>query len=132
KEPNPSQVAELVSILRPNFDYYESANARITQRAEELKRYTNEQYDALDAMEQHNQVIFSGPAGTGKTLLALELARRRASVGKSVLLLCFNRLLGHWLEEETFPIKQVTASTIHSQMLAIANIDVESKDPDFW
>ena len=49
--------------------------------------------------------MFDGGAGTGKTLLALEFARREASSGRKVLLVCFNKLLGQWLaskREEIF------------------------------
>ena len=41
--------------------------------------------------------IFTGGAGTGKTVLALEKARRLAAEGFSVLLTCFNRALAGWL-----------------------------------
>ena len=44
--------------------------------------------------------LFDGGAGTGKTLLALEFARRESSSGRKVLLVCFNKLLGHWLSSE--------------------------------
>ncbi len=60
---------------------------------------TAEQYGALDAMEENQRTIFSGPAGTGKTLLAIEKARRNNASGISTLLLCFNRLLGNHLAE---------------------------------
>ena len=42
--------------------------------------------------------MLEGAAGTGKTLLALEAARRAAARGERVLLLCFNALLGGWIE----------------------------------
>jgi hypothetical protein len=45
--------------------------------------------------------IVEGPAGTGKTVLALEYARRSAGVNRRVLLLCFNRLLGDWFTAES-------------------------------
>ena len=37
------------------------------------------------------RVVVHGAAGTGKTILAQELARRLAAGGKSVLLLFYNR-----------------------------------------
>jgi len=132
-EPRMSQLSTLVEILRQNFEFFESAVSRAKRRQEELKFYTVEQYDALDAMEENSRVIFSGPAGTGKTLLALELARRKSNLAKSVLLLCFNRLLGEWLEEETQLLKpHVKSATIHSYMLSLAGISPDKDDSAFW
>ena len=108
------------NFLRPEFEVFESPAARAKRRATEIKRYTEEQFGALDAMENNERVIFTGPAGTGKTLLAIEAARRGAVNGSSVLFLCFNRLLGSWLKAQMADLPQVTVSTLHSHMLAIA------------
>lgn len=132
-EPTETQVKRIAELLRPNFEFYESPESRSMRRIEELKTYTEEQFDALDSMTSNPKVIFSGPAGTGKTLLALELARRKYLEGKNVLLLCFNRLLGEWLQNETEILKpQIKASTIHSHMLSIAGISPQGDNGDFW
>ena len=94
----------------------------------------SEQYTALDTMEDNARVLFTGPAGTGKTVLAIEAARRAASAGKSVLLVCFNRLLGKWLSEQPLSRSgQVTAGTLHQYMAGIAGTKVpEGADDSFW
>jgi hypothetical protein len=66
-----------------------------------LIQLTQEQFDSLDLLEEDPRCLFEGAAGTGKTMLALEYARRSARSGLSVLMVCFNRLLGDWLEKET-------------------------------
>src|SRR5262249_53967516 len=81
------------------------------------------------------RVAFEGPAGTGKTMLAIETARRGGAAGRRVLLLCFNRLLGKWLEEEAAALKpEVTARTLHSHMLEAAGERPSSAGNDsyFW
>lgn len=45
------------------------------------------------------RVLVTGPAGSGKTGLALHLAAMRASQGQRVLLACWNVALGRWLRE---------------------------------
>ena len=131
--PDEYQVVRIAKLLRPNFEFFESPASRAKRRQDELKQYTEEQYDALDAMESNPRVIFSGPAGTGKTLLAIELARRQSLSGRSVLLLCFNRLLGEWLQEETKTLyPQVKTSTIHSHMLTVAGISPQNRKDRFW
>ena len=65
-----------------------------------LLRLTEEQYYLLDLLGGNARCLFEGAAGTGKTLLALEFARRCSRSGDRVLLICFNRLLGDWFANE--------------------------------
>lgn len=58
---------------------------------------TKDQMRILDFLQSHRRVAVSGGAGTGKTLLALEKARRLASEGFRTLLTCYNRQLANYL-----------------------------------
>jgi hypothetical protein len=135
KIPNNEQCMELANILRPSFEYFESPGSRSERLQKELKQYTIEQYEALDSMQENNRVAFIGPAGTGKTLLAIEAARRGVASRRRVLFLCFNRFLGDWLKEQTSELRpNLVCSTLHSLMLSILNknqIDDNIK-PEFW
>ena len=57
---------------------------------EEFLRLTDEQLTLLDSLAAHKRAAIEGAAGTGKTVLAMEKARRLATTGDRVLLLCFN------------------------------------------
>lgn len=118
-EPTAAQCDEIVRVLRPDFEFYESPKARARRLDEEIKRYTEEQFAALDQFQRNPRVIVSGPAGTGKTLLAVEQARRTSAAGRRVLLLCFNRPLSKWLAAEA---EGTTVLTIHEYMLQLAGI----------
>ena len=59
---------------------------------------TEEQYAALDIVEDNPRCLFRGAAGTGKTMLALEAARRAARTGQRTLFVCYNSLLGDWIK----------------------------------
>jgi hypothetical protein len=87
-------------------------------------------------MEANPRVVFVGPAGTGKTILAIEAARRSSTSGRRVLLACYNRLLGKWLEEQTTSLHPgVTARTLHRHMLSVAQQSVdpdEAKTSTYW
>jgi hypothetical protein len=118
--PTRAQVTEIASVLRPSFEVFTSPRIRGQEVDQELKRYTTEQYAALDALSTNPRVLFTGPAGTGKTLLAIEAARRSASSGNRVLFLCFNRFLAQWLDAQVRAIApKVRISTLHRYMLSI-------------
>lgn len=134
-EPTKEQCEHALAELRGDFEVYESPASRRDRLESELKHYTSEQFAALDAMEKNPRVAFEGPAGTGKTLLAIEAARRSAMAGRRTLLVCFNRLLGRWLTKEVEPLGQlVRAGTLHSVMLSIARVDPAERasDSHFW
>jgi hypothetical protein len=58
---------------------------------------TKDQLRVLDFLRSHRRVAVSGGAGTGKTVLALEKARRLAAEGFRTLLTCYNRQLADHL-----------------------------------
>ena len=134
-EPTPTQCEQIAKILRPDFELYEPPRKKIKRLEQEAKQYTEEQFVALDAMAANQRVVFSGPAGTGKTVLAIEAARRSRAAGNRVLFFCYNRLLGHHLEAETAAIQpEVTVGTLHKHMLAVTGTTLRGKTPSshFW
>jgi hypothetical protein len=129
------QCSIIANELRPAFEFFGSPLSRFQSLNEELKHYTAEQFEALDVMESNQRVAFVGPAGTGKTLLAIEAARRGAAWGRRILLICFNRLLGKWLAEQTACIQpQIEACTLHRYLLTAssANTSDYTLSQSFW
>jgi Nuclease-related domain/AAA domain/UvrD-like helicase C-terminal domain len=114
-EPRGQQVTELLRNLRGDFEFFESPKSRAQRVDDEVRRYTEEQFEALETIDANPRVIFDGPAGTGKTMLAVEAARRGAVAGRRVLLLCVNRALGRWLADETRELLPLDAAGTPSQ-----------------
>jgi hypothetical protein len=80
-------------------------------------------------------LLVIGPAGTGKTVLALAAARRLAGEGKTVLVLCFTEPLGRWLAEQIGGLNpSVWAVKRYAvELLKQAGKDVTIEDtPAFW
>jgi hypothetical protein len=132
-EPTPSQCLTIAGVFRPSFEFFESPQSRAHRQEEELKHYTTEQFVALDAMEANPRVMFYGPAGTGKTMLAIETARRSCERGRNVLFLCYNRLLGKWLEGQVTSLRpNVVCKTLHSYMLTLSGLPGVGQEQHFW
>ena len=134
-------LSRLVAVLRSDFEYADSGRGEVEHMETEIRRFTEEQFDALDQLSENPRVLFKGPAGTGKTFLALEVARRAVSRGRSVALVCFNALLGEWIEqafEECSVLARSSgtkfyAGTLHRLMLRISGLEVpEGADSEFW
>jgi len=132
-DPTLSQCNEIAQFLRPMFEIYQSPNMRSARLVKDLKYYTEEQYRALDEMEENDNVLFKGPAGTGKTLLAIEAARRSYEKGRRVLFVCFNRELSKWLIKQLKPLSEnVICSTLHKYMLDLTGIEIPEDTENFW
>jgi ATP:corrinoid adenosyltransferase len=78
-----------------------TAREEVLRREEEaLLSLREQQRPVIQLAELNGRVVVTGGAGTGKTLIALELARRAATRGDRVALLCFNVLVGDWMQRQ--------------------------------
>ena len=91
----------LTSFICPRFDL---APSILEKRADEkviFHKLLAEQKKILDFLVDQPIAVINGAAGTGKTWVALEKARRHADEGEEVLFLCYNRQLKDFLEKRT-------------------------------
>lgn len=90
----------IVELCFPVRCFRPDARKEIEARELETESLLREMQKPVLHLAVHNpRVIVKGPAGTGKTLIAMELALRLSEQGKRVALLCFNQLIGDWLDE---------------------------------
>ena len=135
--PTELQVRRIVSLLRDNFEYCVSDRNDIEQLEDNILHFTEEQFDALDILQGNRRVIFKGPAGTGKTFLAIEAARRAILNGESVLFLSYNKLLGDWLKARTSGFARDSdvykCGTFHSVLLELTGeTPVQAAGNAYW
>jgi hypothetical protein len=109
-KPSRSTCERLLKFLRPDFERIGTISSDLWDIEERIRTLTEEQYGVLDALTGNRTCLVYGPAGTGKTLLAVEAAKRSASNGHSTLLTCFNRNLGHWLSRSVQPVSVISGN----------------------
>lgn len=85
-------------ILSPSFDLSFDLNAEVDLADSKLARLTEDQFLILDCLTTNPRMAISGPAGTGKTVLAAEKATRLCAEGRRTLLLCYNAPLAERLK----------------------------------
>jgi hypothetical protein len=130
----PDSIDELsiVNYLRPKLELFLSPREREKATGKELKLYTEEQFAALDDAVLNRRMLYLGPAGTGKTLLAREVLRRERNESRNALLLCYNKLLSDALNNGAGENESKT-QTIDALLLSIAGVPVpENAGQQFW
>ncbi|RKG99985.1 nuclease-related domain-containing DEAD/DEAH box helicase [Corallococcus carmarthensis] len=96
----PSQFTELLDALMPKLRLIRCAGAEVSAEYHRIVQITLDQRATLLGLLENERVLVEGTAGSGKTLLSLEFALTRADRGERVLLLCYNRHLSAWLQEQ--------------------------------
>ena len=85
-------------IFCPQFNVFPSASFEADLKKIVFHRLLDEQAGILDFLDEQLTAAVNGAAGTGKTMIAVEKARRHAASGENVLFLCFNTQLKDYLE----------------------------------
>lgn len=88
----------LQNILCPSFNILPSKTLELNYKREKFNALISEQCRLLDYLEEQRSAVINGAAGTGKTMIALEKARRHSVKDEKVLFMCFNVKLKEFLE----------------------------------
>jgi hypothetical protein len=126
-------------LLAPTFKIRVPMAEAFLAEERQLVELTREQSIALRRLARNHRMAVYGCAGSGKTMLAVEHARRLADAGQDVLFVCFNRQLAAHLEL-TAKHDRIRYSTFHRLCVAQARraeLDLpdfgdEPPPPEYW
>ncbi|AOK67852.1 nuclease-related domain-containing DEAD/DEAH box helicase [Burkholderia multivorans] len=120
KEPLGEQkLNQIVTLISPCDDGEPTWSTRIYGRDERWLKLTDEQLDCLNRIEKAPKQVVLGWPGTGKTVLAIETAKRAARDGRTVLFLTFNRLIGVHVKQRLAHVTGCDAYHFHELMREI-------------
>ena len=102
--PTAADLLDLREILGGRFLPQADLVAEAGEREELAQQLTEQQAMILDAVRMLNRVEVRGGAGSGKTWLAVEQARRLAARGERVALVCYSRGLAAYLQRRVAAI----------------------------
>jgi hypothetical protein len=110
----------LVELIASRFTLYAPLADQLASAERQIVTLTEQQFEVLDGLERNRRCVVAGGAGTGKTLLAMEKARRLAQGGCRTLLTCYSRPLAAHLRESAINVKGlsvVTFADLRSELL---------------
>ena len=94
---------------------------RFDEEDKKIVELTDDQAWVLAFVANRTRAAVTGPAGSGKTLLAIQIAKRSADRGHRTLLTCFNRRLGRYLIELAGDVPNLDVLPFHQLCVKLAN-----------
>ncbi len=91
--PGEESVRALMDMLGKSLDLRPTLWGEFQREREQLIKLTKQQHLTLNMLNRQRQACISGCAGSGKTTLAIEKARRLANQQFRVLFTCYNKSL---------------------------------------
>lgn len=100
--PGPEAMTALMNLLGKTWELRPVLWGDFRHEENQLIQLTQQQYMILDVLNRQRRVLISGCAGSGKTMLAIEKARRLSQQKFRVLFTCYNKSLARDLRRK-FP-----------------------------
>lgn len=116
----------ILETIMPSFNLVPSASNIKDEADYVFYQLTNEQKKVLDFIYDQQTVAIQGSAGTGKTFIAVEQAKRLSS-DKKVLFLCFNKFLYYHLDNKC-KLNNVDYYNLHTFLSKNSSDDISTDE----
>lgn len=127
-------IKDIINYFRGEISFVPTLADRLDNVEKRLIRLTSEQAQIMEALAVNDHLMLEGDAGTGKTILAIDFACKKAKQGNRVLYLTFNKNLSNNLLERTYSIENLKIINIHALFgeYVTVNIDQMQKNPQVY
>jgi hypothetical protein len=132
KPPGHDGLQALVNHIAPKWQIPVRLGTVIREDEQAFTEATRSQFKVLSMLGRKSRALICGPAGSGKTYLAIEKATALARAGHEVLLLCFNQRLAEWLKAQCTEQKSLSIFHYHglcSHFCQLAGAPLPTPDP---
>jgi hypothetical protein len=123
----------LEAAIHPRLHLVPDLGGQIELSKRRVVRLDARQRTIVECVDDNDRFRVHGPAGTGKSLLALETARRWAERrGRHVLLVCFNKMLRARLEHAVaaWPLQRGSVTVTHFHGLVFDALEALGRDSE--
>jgi len=115
-------------ILR-GIGFVEKLSTKFKYEDNRFIELTYTQVEFFNLISDNKNILVSGYAGTGKTVIAIAAAQKKLSEGKTVLFLCYNRTLANKIRYRFDKYDdRIKVATFHS----LAKSIIDEKDPTWF
>ena len=119
---------DILKKLTRGIGFIPRIGVRVAKDKQQLVEVTKEQFAVLEDLALNPRMAIKGYAGSGKTIIANEFAKRQESQGKNVLLLFFNRMVANKVRYGLGRDSTIACETFHS----FARRQISAQDPSWW
>lgn len=134
--PTHDDVARIVECVAGAAIPQRELLTRLREREDACELLSEDQGRVLDMVSSHRRVEIRGGAGSGKTWLAVEKARRLARSGKRVALMCYSRGLAEFLSRRVAGLarsqRPAYVGTFHSLGIGWGVLPGSDDDSAYW
>lgn len=117
-----SQQQAIVDLLAPSICLNVTLASQVERVTTAVHQATQQQMAVLKMLSTQPRLLIEGCAGSGKTVLALMLAKAHAAQHKRVLLTCYNKNLAHYLQTQTIDQPLIQVINFHRLVEDIAHL----------
>ena len=134
--PVPNERLErFVRAIRPTIELVSGDGGVMQATSRQLDATTRAVMAAVRGMDSQQRVLVTGGAGTGKTWLAIDWAKRAVERGERTLVVCFNKPIGEFLHRRLrgTPATVGTYHDVAVRLLEPHGFRVgENPEPEYW
>lgn len=111
---SPADIQAVVKFLRGEFTFIPTLRDSLENTEHRLIRLTSEQVNAMRGLYGNERLLVKGRAGTGKTILAVDYAKKQLQEGKKVLYLTYNKNLVQNVKNQFKKAELIKIINIHA------------------